>query len=194
MSAGQSASVSNAYTGGYGYGNRGATYNPSTGVSASGGRATVGNAYTGQQTTVGHVSVTGPGGQSTQVTQRGDEYYGDHDGNAYSYNSATGQAQKYNSTGTWSNVDKPPPRRRPPGKTPRPPARKGTRSPRAQPGVVAGEEAAAREAAVGPATVEAGAAVRAAAGTVGAETEAGAAGGVGAAAAGAAHGGGGFRR
>ncbi|MGZ3444042.1 MAG: hypothetical protein ACXWLG_00055 [Myxococcaceae bacterium] len=107
MSAGQRASVSNAYTGNYAYGSRGATYNPSTGVSASGGRATVGNAYTGQQTTVGHASVTGPGGQSTQVARAGNETYADHDGNVYNYNSATGQAQKYDSNGSWSNVDKP---------------------------------------------------------------------------------------
>ncbi|HVP67929.1 MAG TPA: hypothetical protein VMT17_11760 [Anaeromyxobacteraceae bacterium] len=108
MSAGQTASVSNAYTGGYAYGNRGATYNPSTGVSASGGRATVGNAYTGQQTTVGHAQVTGPGGQTTQFAQSGDNYYADHNGNVYNYNSSTGQTQKYNgSTNSWESTQKP---------------------------------------------------------------------------------------
>jgi hypothetical protein len=107
MSAGQTASVSNAYTGNYAHGSRGATYNPSTGVGASGGRATVGNAYTGQQATYGHANVTGPGGQSTQVAEKNNQYYADHDGSVYNYNSATGQAQKQNSNGTWSNVDKP---------------------------------------------------------------------------------------
>ena len=106
-SVGQSAQVHNAYNGNYAYGNRGATYNPNTGVSASGGRATVGNSYTGQQATYGHANVTGPGGQSTQVAEKNNEYYADHDGNTYKYNSTTGQAQKYNSNGTWSNVDKP---------------------------------------------------------------------------------------
>ncbi|HXX29871.1 MAG TPA: hypothetical protein VEJ89_04070, partial [Myxococcaceae bacterium] len=107
-SAGQTASVSNAYTGGYAYGSRGATYNPNTGVTASGGKETVGNAYTGQSATYGHATVTGPGGQSTSVAEKNNEYYADHDGNVYNYNSSTGQAQKYNSsTGTWSNTDKP---------------------------------------------------------------------------------------
>jgi len=107
MSAGQSAAASNAYTGGYAYGNRGATYNPNTGVSASGGRATVGNAYTGQQATVGHATVTGPGGQSTHVAQVNNQYYADHNGNAYSYNSTTGQSQKYNgSSSSWDSASK----------------------------------------------------------------------------------------
>jgi hypothetical protein len=108
VSAGQSGTATNAYTGGYASGERGSTYNPNTGVSASGGKATVGNAYTGQQTTVGHADVTGPGGQSTQVARAGNEVYGDHDGNAYSYNSTTGQTQKYNSsTNSWQNTSKP---------------------------------------------------------------------------------------
>lgn len=108
VSAGQSASASNAYTGGYASGNRGATYNPNTGVSASGGRATVGNAYTGQQATVGHAQVSGPGGQSTQVAQVNNNYYADHNGNTYNYNSATGQTQKYNSnTNSWDSTQKP---------------------------------------------------------------------------------------
>jgi hypothetical protein len=107
MSAGQSASASNAYTGGYAYGNRGATYNPSTGVSASGGKATVGNAYTGQQATVGHATVTGPGGQSTHVAEVNNNYYADHNGNTYSYNSSTGQSQKYNSSAnSWDSASK----------------------------------------------------------------------------------------
>jgi hypothetical protein len=106
-SAGQSASVANAYTGNYAYGNRGATYNPSTGVAASGGKVTVGNAYTGQQSTYGHATVSGPGGQTTHVAESGNTYYADHDGNVYNYNADTGQAQKYNSDGSWSDVDKP---------------------------------------------------------------------------------------
>jgi len=69
----------------------------------------VGNAYTGQQTTLGHASVSGPGGQSTQAARVGTETYADRDGNVYNFNSASGQAQKYNSNGTWSNVDKPTP-------------------------------------------------------------------------------------
>jgi hypothetical protein len=106
-SAGQSASVSNAYNGNYAHTNRGATYNASTGVGSAGSRTTVGNASTGQQTTYGHGTVSGPGGQTTHVAQSGDNYYADHNGNVYNYNSASGQAQKQNSNGSWSNVDKP---------------------------------------------------------------------------------------
>jgi len=106
-SAGQSASAANAYTGNYAYGNRGATYNPNTGVTAAGSKVTVGNAYTGQQSTYGRATVTGPGGQTTHVAESGNTYYGDHDGNVYNYNADTGQAQKYNSNGSWSDVDKP---------------------------------------------------------------------------------------
>jgi hypothetical protein len=105
-SAGQSSEVHNAYTGNSAYNTRGATYNPSTGVGAAGSRTTVSNAY-GQSSTVGHGEVTGPGGQTTHVAESGDNYYADHDGNVYNYNSASGQAQKQNSNGSWSNVDKP---------------------------------------------------------------------------------------
>jgi hypothetical protein len=105
-SAGQSTEVHNAYTGNSAYNTRGATYNPSTGVGAAGSRTTVTNAY-GQSSTVGHGAVTGPGGQTTHVAQSGDNYYADHDGNVYNYNSGTGQAQKQNANGSWSNVDKP---------------------------------------------------------------------------------------
>jgi hypothetical protein len=107
-SAGQSTQATNAYTGGYASNTRGATYNPNTGVAASGSRTTVGNAYTGQQATFGHASVSGPGGQSTQVAEHNNEYYADHDGNVYNYNSNTGQAQKQNANGSWSSVDKQP--------------------------------------------------------------------------------------
>jgi hypothetical protein len=106
-SAGQSASVSNAYNGNYAHTNRGGTYNPNTGVAAAGSRTTVGNASTGQQTTYGRGAVSGPGGQTTHVAESGNNYYADHDGNVYNYNSATGQAQKQNANGSWSNVDKP---------------------------------------------------------------------------------------
>jgi hypothetical protein len=105
-SAGQSSQVHNVYTGNSAYNTRGATYNPSTGVGAAGSRTTVTNAY-GQSSTVGHGTVTGPGGQTTHVAQAGDSYYADHNGNVYNYNSATGQAQKQNANGSWSNVDKP---------------------------------------------------------------------------------------
>jgi hypothetical protein len=105
-SAGQTSTVSNAYTGGYAHNNRGATYNPTTGVGAAGSRTTVGNAYTGQQATVGHGTVSGPGG-TTHVAQAGDNYYADHNGNVYNYNSQTSQAQKQNANGGWSNVNKP---------------------------------------------------------------------------------------
>ena len=108
VSAGQSGTATNAYTGGYASSQHGSTYNPNTGVTASGGKTTVGNAYTGQQTTVAHAEATGPGGQTTGVAEKGNEYYGDHDGNAYSYNSTTGQTQKYNSTtNSWQNTTKP---------------------------------------------------------------------------------------
>jgi hypothetical protein len=103
-SAGQSTEVHNAYTGNSAYNTRGATYNPNTGTAAAGSKTTVTNKY-GQSTTVGHATETGPNG-TTQVAKTGDEYYGDHDGNTYKYNSQTGQAQKQNANGSWSNTDK----------------------------------------------------------------------------------------
>ncbi len=104
-SAGQSTQVHNTYTGNSAYNTRGATYNPSTGVAAGGSRTTVTTPY-GQSATYGHATAEGPGGQTTHVAESGDNYYADHDGNNYSYNSQTGQAQKQNSNGSWSNVDK----------------------------------------------------------------------------------------
>jgi hypothetical protein len=106
ISAGQKASVSNVYTGNYASGQRGATYNPNTGVSAKGGSVTYGNAYTGAQNTIKAGKVTGPDGQSTSVVKSGNNYYADHDGNAYKYNSQTGTSQKYEN-GSWNNVNKP---------------------------------------------------------------------------------------
>jgi uncharacterized membrane protein YgcG len=103
-SAGQSTEVHNAYTGNSAYNTRGATYNPNTGTAAAGSKTTVTNKY-GQSTTVGHAESSGPNG-TTQVAKSGDEYYGDHDGNTYKYNSQTGQAQKQNANGSWSNTDK----------------------------------------------------------------------------------------
>ena len=107
VSAGQKASVSNVYNGNYASGERGATYNPSTGVSAKGGSVTTGNAYTGKQNTASWGKVTGPGGQSVSGVKVDNNYYGDHDGNVYKYNSTTGTAEKYTGSGSWSNVDKP---------------------------------------------------------------------------------------
>jgi hypothetical protein len=107
ISAGQKASVSNVYNGNYASGERGATYNPSTGVSAKGGTVTTGNAYTGKQNDASWGKVTGPGGQSASAVKVNNNYYGDHDGNVYKYNSTTGTAEKYNGSGSWSNVDKP---------------------------------------------------------------------------------------
>ena len=103
-SAGQSTEVHNAYTGNSAYNTRGATYNPNTGTAAAGSKTTVTNKY-GQSTTVGHAESSGPNG-TTQVAKSGDEYYGDHDGNTYKYNSQSGQAQKQNANGSWSNTDK----------------------------------------------------------------------------------------
>jgi hypothetical protein len=103
-SAGQSTEVHNAYTGNSAYNTRGATYNPNTGTAAAGSKTTVTNKY-GQSATVGHAESSGPNG-TTQVAKTGDEYYGDHDGNTYKYNSQTGQAQKQNANGSWSNTDK----------------------------------------------------------------------------------------
>ncbi len=105
-SAGQSTQVHNAYTGNSAYNTRGATYNPNTGVAAAGSKTTVTTPY-GQSATYGHAEAAGPGGQTTHVAVSGDIYYGDHDGIVYNYNSQTGQAQKQNSNGTWSDVDKP---------------------------------------------------------------------------------------
>jgi uncharacterized membrane protein YgcG len=104
-SAGQSTEAHNAYTGNSAYNTRGATYNPNTGVAAAGSKTTVTTPY-GQSATYGHAEATGPGGQTTKVAESGNEYYADHDGNVYNYNSTTGQAQKQNSNGSWSNVDK----------------------------------------------------------------------------------------
>lgn len=103
-SAGQSSEVHNAYTGNSAYNTRGATYNPNTGTAAAGSKTTVTNRY-GQSATVGHAESSGPNG-TTQVAKAGDEYYGDHDGNTYKYNSQTGQAQKQNANGSWSNTDR----------------------------------------------------------------------------------------
>ncbi|MGO9829174.1 MAG: hypothetical protein ACLPJH_03470 [Myxococcaceae bacterium] len=105
-SAGQSTQVHNAYTGNSAYNTRGATYNPNTGVATAGSKTTVTTPY-GQSATVGHATSVGPGGQTTHTAEAGDNYYADHDGNVYNYNSQTGQAQKQNSNGTWSDVDKP---------------------------------------------------------------------------------------
>jgi hypothetical protein len=107
ISAGQKASVSNVYNGNYASGERGATYNPSTGVSAKGGTVTTGNAYTGKQNDASWGKVTGPGGQSASGVKVDNNYYGDHDGNVYKYNSTTGTAEKYNGNGSWSSADKP---------------------------------------------------------------------------------------
>ncbi|MGO8969457.1 MAG: hypothetical protein ACLQDQ_07785 [Myxococcaceae bacterium] len=105
-SAGQSTQVHNAYTGNSAYNTRGATYNPNTGVATAGSKTTVTNPY-GQSATVGHATSVGPDGQTTHTAEAGDNYYADHDGNVYNYNSQTGQAQKQNSNGSWSDVDKP---------------------------------------------------------------------------------------
>jgi uncharacterized membrane protein YgcG len=104
-SAGQSTEVHNSYTGNSAYNTRGATYNPNTGVAAAGSKTTVTTPY-GQSATYGHATAEGPGGQTTKVAESGDNYYADHDGNVYNYNSSTGQAQKQNANGSWSNVDK----------------------------------------------------------------------------------------
>ncbi|MGO8969440.1 MAG: hypothetical protein ACLQDQ_07700 [Myxococcaceae bacterium] len=104
-SAGQSTQVHNTYTGNSAYNTRGATYNPNTGVAAAGSKTTVTTPY-GQSATYSHATAEGPGGQTTHVAESGDNYYADHDGNNYSYNSQTGQAQKQNSNGSWNNVDK----------------------------------------------------------------------------------------
>jgi len=80
-------------TGGYASGQRGATYNPNTGVAARGGSATVGNAYTGSQNTAKWGQVSGPGGQSASAAKVGNNVYAGHDGNVYK-NTGSGWEQK----------------------------------------------------------------------------------------------------
>ena len=104
MSAGQRGSVQNVYTGNYAHDAAGATYNAKTGTGAEGGRVTVGNTSTGKSETFGAGTVKGPGGQTTHVAQAGDNYYGDHDGNVYKYNSQTGSYQQHDQGGGWSNA------------------------------------------------------------------------------------------
>jgi hypothetical protein len=104
MSAGQRGTVQNVYTGNYAHDASGATYDPKTGTGAAGERVTVGNAYTGRSTTFGAGDVKGPGGQNTEVAQAGHEYYADHDGNVYRYDSQTGSFQQHDSGGGWSNA------------------------------------------------------------------------------------------
>ncbi|HET8733969.1 MAG TPA: hypothetical protein VFM45_09390, partial [Anaeromyxobacteraceae bacterium] len=104
MSAGQRGTVENVYTGNYAHDAAGTTYNPRTGVTASGGKVTVGNAYTGKSETVSGGKVTGPGGQSTSFAHAGDETYADHDGNVYRYNSQTGTFQQHDAGGGWSDT------------------------------------------------------------------------------------------
>jgi hypothetical protein len=93
--------VQNVYTGNYAYGQRGATYNPTTGVSARGGSATVGNASTGQQQTIRGGQVTGPGGQTIGAARVGNDYCADHNGTIYK--NTSGGWEKYDN-GSWNSV------------------------------------------------------------------------------------------
>jgi hypothetical protein len=102
-SAGQSTEVHNTYTGNTAYNTRGATYNPTTGTAAAGSKTTV-TTPSGQSATYGHGTVSGKDG-TTQVAESGNNYYADHNGNVYNYNSSTGQTQKQNSNGSWSNTN-----------------------------------------------------------------------------------------
>jgi hypothetical protein len=104
MSAGQRGTVQNVYTGNYAHDAAGATYDPKTGTGAAGAKVTVGNASTGKSETFGAGTVKGPGGQTTHVAEAGDNYYGDHDGNVYKYNSQTGSFQQHDQGGGWSNA------------------------------------------------------------------------------------------
>jgi hypothetical protein len=93
--------VQNVYTGNYAYGGRGATYNPNTGVTARGGTATVGNAYSGTQSTARWAQATGPRGQSAGVASYDGNVYADHDGNVYRNSGSSWQT--YNN-GAWNNT------------------------------------------------------------------------------------------
>jgi hypothetical protein len=106
ISAGQSGTVTNVYNGNTVSGQRGYTYNPTTGVAARGGSVT-GTSATGKQNSAEWGKVAGPGGQTASGVKINNNYYGDHNGNVYKYNATTGTAQKYNSNGSWSTVDKP---------------------------------------------------------------------------------------
>ena len=112
-SAGQHGSVGNAYTGNYASGTRGAAYDTKTGASASGWHGTAGNAYTGNSISGGRGTVTGPGGQSTNVggfhtdqggvAHVGNNVYADHDGNVYS-NSGGSWSQWNHNTNGWGGL------------------------------------------------------------------------------------------
>jgi hypothetical protein len=104
ISAGQRASVQNVYTGNYAYGQRGATYDPTTGVSARGGSATYGNVDTGQQGSARWGHVSGPGGQSASAARVGNNYYASRDGNVYRN---TGSGWESYSNGSWTSVQAP---------------------------------------------------------------------------------------
>lgn len=101
ISAGQSATVTNVYNGNSISGQRGYTYNPTTGVAARGG------SVSGNKNSAEWGKVTGPGGQTASGVKINNNYYGDHNGNVYKYNATTGDAQKYNSNGSWGTVNKP---------------------------------------------------------------------------------------
>jgi hypothetical protein len=113
MAAGQRGAVQNVYTGNYAYGARGAAYNPNSGRAAAGSRYTVGNAYSGRQATVTQGAVTGPGGHSTSVSSVkgasggvynvGGHTLASNDGNIY-HQSANGDWNKYNASGSWDKV------------------------------------------------------------------------------------------
>jgi hypothetical protein len=104
MSSGQRGTVENVYTGNYAHDAHASTYNTRTGASASATKVTVGNAYTGNSKTIGTAEVTGPGGQSKRVVDVNGNYYSDHDGNVYRYNSQSGNYDQHQSGGGWSEA------------------------------------------------------------------------------------------
>lgn len=84
-------------------GTRGATNNPTTGVSASGARGTVGNAYTGQSTNCARANVSGPNGTDVRAATVGNDHYADVNGNVYR-NTGSGWEQ-HDSGGGWGRAN-----------------------------------------------------------------------------------------
>ena len=95
--------MQNVYTGNYAYGQRGATYNPTTGVSARGGSATVRQCVYGPTADRPRgASDRARRAQTTGAARVGDKApYADHNGNMYR-NTGSGWANYDN--GSWNSV------------------------------------------------------------------------------------------
>lgn len=104
QSAGQRATVDNVYTGNSATGARGATYNPTTGRTTTAAGAQIDTAR--GTTEVGKASTyNARTGNYTGVVDVNNNVYADHNGNIYK-NTDDGW-QKYNGSGSWSDVDRP---------------------------------------------------------------------------------------